>query len=141
MRLSSPMRSVIPTLLMAFVVAACGSDGDSPTVPVVTPPTQAISLTVTNPTPVPSLAIAVGAQVSIALTRTGGFTGAVTMTAEGLPAGWSASFAPAQITTGSGTLATVTVPGNTPKGNTTVTFRATATGVAAATGQATITVQ
>ena len=139
MRLSSRVRSLVPSLLMAFVVAACGNDGDSPTVPVVTP--QTIGLTVTNPTPVPSLAIAVGAQVSIALTRTGGFTGAVTMTAEGLPAGWSASFAPAQITTGAGTLATVTVPGNTPRGNTTVTFRATATGVTAATGQATITVQ
>jgi endoglucanase len=140
MRLSSRLRSLVPMLLLPFVVSACGSDGDSPTVPT-TPPTPTISLTVTNPAPVPSLAIAVGAQVSIALTRTGGFTGAVTMTAEGLPAGWSASFAPAQITTGAGTLATVTVPGNTPKGNTTVTFRATATGVSAATGQATITVQ
>lgn len=104
-------------------------------------PKPAITLTVTNPTPIPSLAVPTGAQVSIALTRIGGFTGTVTMSAEGLPSGWTASFSPASITTGSGTLATITPPANPARGSYPVTFRATATGVAAATGTATITVQ
>ena len=104
-------------------------------------PKPAITLTVTNPAPIPSLAVPTGAQVSIALTRIGGFTGTVTMSAEGLPSGWTASFSPASITTGSGTLATITPPANPARGSYPVTFRATATGVAAATGTATITVQ
>ena len=104
-------------------------------------PKPAITLTVTNPAPIPSLAVPTGAQVSIALTRIGGFTGTVIMSAEGLPSGWTASFSPASITTGSGTLATITPPANPARGSYPVTFRATATGVAAATGTATITVQ
>lgn len=139
MRMSLRLRRLLPALVIAVGLAACGSDDAvSPTPP---DPTPAISIAVTNPTPVVALPIPVGAQVSIALTRTGGYTGVVTMTAEGLPTGWSASFAPAQITSGGGTLATVTVPGNTARGNYSVTFRATGTGVAAATGTATITVQ
>lgn len=104
-------------------------------------PKPAITLTVTNPAPIPSLAVPTGAQVSIALTRIGGFTGTVTMSAEGLPSGWTASFAPAAITTGSGTVATITPSANPARGSYPVTFRATATGVTAATGTATITVQ
>lgn len=139
MRLPVRLRRVLPALLAAASLAACGGDDDGmPTPPA---PTPAISITVTNPTPVVALAIPVGAQVSIALTRSGGYTGTVTVAAEGLPTGWSASFAPAQITTGAGTLATVTVPGNTARGSYPVTFRATGTGVTAATGTATITVQ
>jgi hypothetical protein len=130
---------LVPALLLA-TVAACGSDG-TPGEPTPPAPTPGISITVTNPPPVTVLPIPVGAQISIALTRTGGFTGAVSLAAEGLPAGWTASFSPPQITTGAGTLATVTVPGNAARGTVTVTFRATATGVTAATGQATITVQ
>lgn len=137
------VRRVRPTLAAtlsaaALLLAACGSDSEGTTTPT---PTPGISITVTNPSPVAVLAIPVGAQVSIALTRTGGYTGAVTVTAEGLPTGWTASFAPAQITTGAGTLATVTIPANPTRGAYPVTFRATGTGVTAATGQATITVQ
>lgn len=138
MRVPGRLRRILPALTVAVGLAACGSDNAGTTQPT---PTQGISITVTNPAPVTALAIPVGAQVSIALTRTGGFTGTVTVAAEGLPAGWTASFAPAQITTGAGTLATVTVPGNSARGSYPMTFRATATGVTAATGQATITVQ
>lgn len=129
------LRRAFPVLLMSAAIAACQHE-------VITEPapTPGISITVTNPTPVANVPVAVGAQVGIALTRTGGYTGTVTVTAEGLPTGWTASYSPAQITTGSGTVATVTIPGNPTPGTYTVTFRATGTGVAAATGQATITV-
>jgi hypothetical protein len=128
-------------LLVAVGLAACETE---PSITAPTPPpaaTPGISISVTNPSPVTVLPIPVGAQISIALTRTGGFSGAVTLVAEGLPSGWSASFAPAQITSGAGTLATVVVPANAPRGNVVVTFRATAPGVTAATSQATITLQ
>lgn len=138
MRALRPLRLAVSALVASVALAGCGSDTPGTTTPT---PTPAISITVTTPSPVTALAIPVGAQVSIALTRSGGFTGTVTVAAEGLPTGWTASFAPAQITTGAGSLATVTVPGNTARGAYPVTFRATATGVTAATGQATITVQ
>lgn len=134
----SLLRRIIPLLIPVVSATACGGT-DSPAGPAPTP--LGISITVTNPDPVPVLAVPVGAQVSIALTRSGGFTGAVTVSAEGLPTGWTASFAPAQITSGSGTLATVTVPASPTRGNYVVAFRASATGVSDATGLATIRVQ
>lgn len=104
-------------------------------------PKPAIALTITNPSPVVfPVVLPVGAQVSIALTRIGGYTGTVTMSAEGLPAGFSVSFAPTDITTGSGTVASVTVPIGAVRGTYPITFRATGTGVTAVTGTATITV-
>lgn len=135
--MSLPLRRVVPALVALVGLAACGGGG--PTTPAPTP--LGISITVANPDPIPVLGLPVGAQVSIALARSGGFTGAVTLSAEGLPTGWTASFSPPQITTGSGTLATVTVPASPTRGNYTVTFRASATGVSDATGLATIRVQ
>src|SRR5499426_1490487 len=76
--------------------------------------TTTINLTV-NPQPVPdfslaatptSLAIDQGASgtVSIAITRTGGFTGSVTLSASGLPAGVTPTFNPATATGNSSSL-------------------------------------
>lgn len=128
------LRRLLPAVLVSVAASACSTEVTDPG------PPPGISIAATNPSPVPFQTIPVAAQVSIALTRIGGFTGAVTVTAEGLPTGWSASFSPAQITTGAGTVASVTIPGNPTPGSYTVTFRATGSGVTAVTAQATITV-
>lgn len=114
--------------------------------------TAAIALTVTVPPPTPTIALAAtpaaisvvqGATgaVTLALTRGGGFAAAVDLTAEGLPNGVTAVFAPAQLGAGV-TASTVTLQAAAAAatGNATVTIRARGTGVADATAPVTLTV-
>ncbi len=68
------------------------------------------------------------ATETIALTRTGGFAGAVTLAAEGLPTGVTAAFAPNGTTTNASTLTLTAAANATVGGPTTVTVRGTATG-------------
>jgi hypothetical protein len=64
---------------------------------------------------------------NITLTRTGGFTGAVALTAEGLPTGVTAAFNPASVT-GTTSVLTLTVAANATPGTSTITVRGTSTG-------------
>ena len=101
----------------------------------VTDQTGTIALTV-NAAPSFTLAatpatvpIAQGASgtVNIAITRTGGFAGAVALTAEGLPTGVTAAFNPQSVTTNASVL-TLTAAAGATTGNATITVRGTATG-------------
>jgi uncharacterized membrane protein len=112
--------------------------------------TAAISLTVTAAAPGDfSLAMAptaatltAGTSTSpvVAITRTGGFTGTVNLTASGAPAGVTVSFSPAAAT---GAQATMTVSTNvgTAAGTYTITVRGNASGIAERTTTFALTVQ
>jgi hypothetical protein len=104
----------------------------------VTAKTASLSLTVTA-APVPAYTLALApttvtvvqggtGTVGATLTRTGGFTGAVTFAVEGLPAGVTGAFAPNNTTTNASTLTLTAAAGATVGGPTTVTVRTTATG-------------
>ena len=69
------------------------------------------------------------ATQTVNITRTGGFDGAVALTAEGLPTGVTAAFDP-QSTTGNSSTLTLSVAANTTGGNATVTVKGTAAGQA-----------
>jgi hypothetical protein len=74
-----------------------------------------------------ALAQGATATANVALTRTGGFTGAVTFAAEGLPAGVTAAFVPNNTTTDASVL-TLTATAAAAVGTSTITVRGTATG-------------
>jgi hypothetical protein len=122
--------------LASTLLVGCGS---SSTTPEPEPPAQ---------TPAITLAVTGGggtvlqgetATYTATITRSGGFTGAVTVAVEGLPTGATAT--PATIAAGSTTGAiTVTVGASATIGTAQLTFRATATGVTARTATGTITI-
>lgn len=126
----------------AVVIRATGTN--------VTAVTAPLALTVTAPPPVPSIQVALvpnavsaapggSASFTVNLTRAGGFTGAVTLTAEGLPTG---------VTIGNATIAagatsaqmTVNVAAGTAAGTSAVNIRATGTGVTAQVAPLSVTV-
>ncbi|MGQ0639597.1 MAG: beta strand repeat-containing protein [Gemmatimonadaceae bacterium] len=136
-----------------LVLAACGED-DEPT-----PPTRAFTMTVAPTTlsvqagGAPSaiaLSDAGGASANISaagtgtldvtVTRTGGFTGSVALTVEGLPAGVTASAATIAGSSATGTI-TITAAAAAAPGPTTITVRGAGEGVSprTATVQLTIT--
>jgi xyloglucan-specific exo-beta-1,4-glucanase len=90
------------------------------------PPTQDFSLAA-SPT---SLTVTRGASgtSTITITRTGGFTGGVTLSAGGLPSGVSASFNPASAT-GTSSVLTLTASGTATLGAATVTVTGTGGGL------------
>ena len=99
----------------------------------VTAKTATVALTV-NAAPSYSLAAAAASVAqggtgnsNITITRTGGFAGAVTLSAEGLPTGVTAAFAPNNTTTNASVL-TLTAAAGATTGVSTVTVRGTATG-------------
>lgn len=74
-----------------------------------------------------SLAQGGSGNLTVNLTRTGGFTGSVAFGAEGLPAGVTASFNPTSTATDASVL-TLTASSTATTGTSTITVRATATG-------------
>ncbi len=98
------LRAVV-ALLTAVTLAACGGGGNG-----VTPPpvgvTGSFLVTISSPT----LTLAPGATQTliVTVTRTGGFSGAVVLAAAPLPAGVTATFAPATVLAG-GTTSTLTL--------------------------------
>jgi len=115
-----------------LILAACGGSDDPPTA---TTGDFTFSLTPT------ALTVAQGqsGQVTAALTRTGGFTGAVAGTVEGVPAG--VTLTPLAIAAGSSSAPiTVTVGAAVAAGVYPITVRANATGIAQKTLTVTLTV-
>ena len=139
----------------ALTVSACGGDDDDGT----NPQTQSFTLSVTpatlsvqaggNPTSIAlsseqgdvaaSVAAAGTGTLDVAITRSGGFTGSVTITVEGLPSGVTASALtiPGNATTGTITL---TAGATAPVGTSTITVRGTGTGVEARTATVQLTI-
>ena len=118
-------------------VAACGGGGDGGTSP--PPPVQGFAVSLSAS----SLSVEQGASGSITatVTRTGGFTGAVEVSAEGLPSGVTATLTPSTIGSGTttGSLA-VAVGASVPAGSYNFTIRAKASGLADQTFTASLTV-
>ena len=108
---------------VTVTVNGVSSNAASFTVTTVTQPDFAIAR---NPT---SLSVNRGANGSVALTltRSGGFTGSVSFSASGLPAGVTATFSPAS-TTGNTSTLTLAASSTAALGNATVTINASSGG-------------
>lgn len=124
--------------LFTAALAACGGGGDGGT----TNPPPAVGdfgLTLSSTT----LSVVQGGTTTLtaSVARTGSFTGTVDISAEGLPAGVTASFNPSTVGAGvTSTVLTVTAAASVAPGNYTFTIRGRATGISDKTGQATLTV-
>lgn len=121
-----PVPSVLLLLAVFLLPASCSSGGDE------TGPGGSISLTI-NPT---SASVAQGSSTTVTgtLTRSGGFTGDVSFTVEGAPAGVTGTVGNLQ-TSGTTTTAVITVQvgAAAPAGTYALTVRATGNGVDPAT--------
>lgn len=118
----------------ALVLAACGRK--SPT----TPGGSTASIAVSTTAATLSVAQAASGSAPITVARTT-YTGDVALTAEGLPAGITASFEPATLSgSASGSTLTLQVSGTAAVGTSTITVRARGTGVTDATTPIAITV-
>jgi len=83
------------------------------------------------------------ATTSVTISAINGFSGAVTLSASGLPAGVTASFSPSMVTGSAGSTLTLTAAGNATVGAATVTITGSSTGTgttSASTASTTITV-
>src|SRR5215475_8236470 len=111
-----------------FVVSATNANGESANSSQVSATPTAPNFTLSaNPS---SLTINLGASgtSTIAITRSGGFTGAVTLSASGLPSGVTAAFNPASAT-GTSSVLTLTASGAVTLGAATVTVTGTGGGL------------
>ncbi len=117
-------------------LAACGGSGSTPS----GPQTQG-TLALTVLTPSVSVNLAGTATVSLSITRGGGFTGTVSLTVSGLPAGVTGVLAPASLdpNTTTGVL-TLTAGAAATPGTATLTITASGTGVTTQTGTVALTV-
>ncbi len=122
-------RGAVALLTMALV--ACSDDPAAPS--------PAIS--VTSSANAATVAAGGTANLTITVARTGGFTGAIALTAEGLPAGVTAAFNPASVpsTAASSTL-TLTGAAGAAAATKAITIKATGTGVTAKTATVNLTV-
>lgn len=117
----------------------------------ITAQTTTVSLTVTA-APTPAITLTAGAgtasvvqglntTVALSITRSGGFAGAVGVAVTGLPAGVTATFAPASIPTGSTTSTlTLAAASNATVGTAPITISASAPGVSTQTATVNLTV-
>lgn len=122
------------SIAFALVVAACGGGGDT-----TLPGTGDYAVTLSSS----SLAITAGntGSVTATISRTGGFTPNVDLSVESLPAGVTASFSPASITTATTqTTLSVSVAPTVASGSYTFTIRAKAAGLPDRTSTASLTV-
>ncbi|MEW5915406.1 MAG: hypothetical protein AB1762_03330 [Gemmatimonadota bacterium] len=127
------MRNAVALALAgsALILVACGGD-DEPT-----PPSVSFTLSVTPTT----LSIQAGASggLNITIARSGGFDGAVSVTAEGLPAGVTASALSIAAGATTGTL-TLSAAASATAGTSNVTIRATGSGASAQTTTVALTI-
>ncbi len=136
------MRSLSGLMLAAVVGvgAACGgggsNNGGTPTQPT-TPGTLALSV----PSPALSMSVGGSGSVGVSITRGGSFAGTVSLSVSGLPAGVTASFAPASLDA-STTSSTLTVNASTSaaSGTSTLTISASGSGVTTQTSTLQLTV-
>lgn len=137
MSITTIRRGAMPLMLAAALLSCDGDEGGDGGG--TTGPTGSITIAVTPA----ALTVQQGStgELTLALTRGGGFTGAVAVTAEGLPSGVTATISPSTLT-GSTSSATVsvTVAVTMAPGAYTATLRATAQGLAESTASYAITV-
>jgi hypothetical protein len=120
------MRTLLRSLLLVGLVACGGGSNDSPS-PTPVAPTPAITVVASSNS---TIARGASGSVSILLTRSGGYTGAISLSASGLPSGVTAAIEPATVS-GTATSATLvlSVATTVVSGASTVTVTASGTGV------------
>jgi len=125
------------SFVLAAAVTACSSDDVNPTDPGGNTPTPDFTIALSSAT----LAVNQGASgsVTVNLTRTGGFTGAVAVTVQGLPANVTSAGLSIPAGATSGTLA-VSAAAAAAAGATNLTVRATGAGVSEKTAALALTV-
>ena len=120
--------SLVATVSTISMLTGCGGGGGNVVNPSVPGVTGSFVVTLSSPT----LTLAPGATQTlvITVTRTGGFTGAITLSAAPLPANVTATFAPTVVAAGV-TTSTLTLAAGAPAANglTAVTVTGTASGV------------
>ena len=123
--------------LLALFLAACSGGGDS--APVTPPATPSISVSLASSAGTAARSTSTTTTVSVA--RGGGYTGAVSLSAAGAPAGVTVSFDPASLS-GSTTsaVATFAVGASAAPGAATITVSASGSGVTTATSTYTLTI-
>ena len=135
----SPLpRVIFASVSLAFAIVAACSKSDK-TTGTTDPGTGTIAVAFTQLTGQASTGTP--ATLGATLTRTGNYTGAVTLTMEGLPTGVTASFDPS-ILTGStlSSIVTITVGSGAVAGISTLTLRGSGTNVSSATATIQLTV-
>lgn len=122
--------TVFRSVVVALAMSGCTSGGDGGT----TPPPVSQSITLQLSATAGTVARGASGNSTLSLSRVGGYTGSVALTAENLPTGVTATFTPAQLT-GSASSATVVFDVGTTAtaGSSTITVRAAGTGVSAVT--------
>lgn len=123
--------------LLALFLAACSGGGDS--APVTPPATPTISVSLASSAG--TAARSTSATTTVSVARGGGYTGAVSLSATGAPAGVTVSFDPASLS-GSTTsaVATFAVGASAAPGTATITVSASGSGVTTATSTYTLTI-
>lgn len=124
------LKNYLVGAISAVMLIACGGGGtDGGTPPITTPPTPAIALSLSSTSG--SLTVPASRDIAVNLVRSGGYTGAVTITVGGLPTGMSATVTPAVLdaSTASASIR-LTASATTPSGQHTLTVSAAGAGVA-----------
>ncbi len=142
MRPCRPRRAALGALITVLIASGCsgnGGDTDDPSGPPAgTPGTIALALSGGAGT----LTGAGTANATITVTRGGSFTGTVTLSVEGAPAGVTATASPASLPAGTtGSALTITSTAAAAPGTYPLTVRATGTGVTPATATWSLTIQ
>ena len=121
------------TAVLGLSVAACSGGGDDPvTPPPPPPPAQSIGVQLSAASG--TVARGASGNTTVTLSRVGNYTGSVSITAENLPAGVTASITPTPLTgTASSATAVFTVGATAAAGSASITVRASGSGVSDAT--------
>lgn len=132
-------RRVLLVLAAAILPACSSGGGGDPVTPTPNPTPGSLAVALSSN----SGSVVAGSQVTLTatITRGGSFTGAVTLAAEGAPAGVTATFSASSLAAGvSSAGLTLQVAGSVAAGTYPITVRATGTGVTAATASYALTV-
>ncbi len=110
------------------MVAGCGGGGGDATP--TTPPVQPGTLTLSAPTPAVSINVAGTSAITLTIARGGSFTGTVSLSLSGLPAGVTGSFAPGSLDASStSTVLTLNAATTATVGTTAISIAASGAGV------------
>jgi hypothetical protein len=139
----APRLTASVCLAAVTALAACGGDKKAPTGPGggIEPPPTTPAISVAAAAAQLTLGQSASATVPVAVTRSGGFTGAVSLALEGAPAGVSGAFDPAAVPAdASSSTLTLGADGSTAPGTYTVTIRGHGQGVSDKTTSLSLTV-
>ena len=133
--------AVAGTNTVTITASGAGVTSKTVTIAITVPAAVTPAITLSAGTSTLSVVAGTAGTVPLTISRTGGFTGDVTLAATGLPAGVTASFAPATLTAAvTSSTMTLTAAASAVSPATTVTVTASGTGVTAQTATVSLTV-